>query len=409
MPTIIIGDKNWEDSILYRIDPWKILMLGTLAVVGTTISRHCFKKWSSWTRESRNVVARTIQQALKKPRSHITFNAVVFFGTSSAVPVPGHRNVSSMGIIVSSGDIIMVDCGEGTQQQVMQSSVRSSKIKAIFLTHLHGDHFYGIFGLLHSVNISAVRTEPMRIVGPRGVEEVVRTVIDKTGGWTGFPLLFYELEHSVKAETLPFSISGVSVLAIPLSHRIRTYGYIFEELERPGTLDGEKANSLGARGAQLGQLKKGNVVITESGTKIDPKDVLGPPVPGVRIAILQDSDSEKSSALAKEPCMGIDVLIHEATYHDDFREKAHEYGHSTAKMAAEFASSCKAKQLVLTHISCRYRTSPSKDQLDVKLLVDEAQSAFDGEVILAEDFMWLSSKRNKTTGRTSFEPCYKFT
>jgi len=407
MPAIIIGDKNWEDSILWRIDPWTVLMLGTLAVFGTSMSRHCLKKWALWTRaSSKKVVVRTIQQSLKKPRSPITFNAVVFFGTSSAVPVPGQRNVSSMGIVLSSGDIIMVDCGEGTQHQVMQSSVRSSKIKAIFLTHLHGDHFYGIFGLLHSVNVSAARTEPMLIVGPRGVEFIVRTVIEKSGGWSGFPLLFYELEHSAKAEVLPFNIKGVSVQAIPLSHRIPTYGYIFEELERPGTLDAQKANSLGARGAQLGELKNGKVVITEDGTRINPEDVLGPPVPGVRIAILQDSDAEKSSALATEPCRGVNVLIHEATFHSELRENALEWGHSTAKMAAEFARSCKAAQLILTHISCRYRTSPSKDQLDVKLLVDEAKGVFDGEVILAEDFMWLSSKRNKRTGERTFQPCY---
>jgi len=407
MPTIIIGDKNWEDSTFYRLDLWIVVMLGTLFLFGTSISRHCLKNWAPWMRKSSKWARLTsIQQSLKKPRSHISFNAVVFFGTSSAVPVPGHRNVSSMGVILSSGDVIIVDCGEGTQHQIMQSSVRSSKIKAIFLTHLHGDHFYGIFGLLHSVNISATRTEPMLIVGPKGVEFLVTTVIENTGGWSGFPLLFYEFDQSAKAELLPFNILGVSVQAIPLSHRVPTWGYIFEEFERPGKLDVQKANSLGARGAQLGQLKNGNVVTTESGIRIDPKEVLGPSVPGIRIAILQDSDAEKSSALALEPCKGVDVLIHEATYHSEFREKALEYGHSTAQMAAEFARKCKAGQLVLTHISCRYRTSPNKDQLDVKLIVNEAQSVFKGEVVLAEDFMWLSSCRNKTTGKRAFEPCY---
>jgi len=149
-------------------------------------------------------------------------------------------------------------------------------------------------------------------------------------------------------------------------------------------------------------------VITESGIRIDPKEVRGPSVPGVRIAILQDSNAEKSSAVALEPCKGVDVLIHEATYHSEFREKAVEYGHSTAQMAAEFSRNCKARQLVLTHISCRYRTSPMKDQLDVKLLMDEAQRVFEGEVILAEDFMWLSSHRNKTTGKRTFQPCYAY-
>jgi len=407
MPTIIIGDKNWEDSTLYRIDLWTVVMIGALVLFGASMSRHCLKNWAFWTRRwSKNARVKTIQQSLGKPRSHITFNAVVFFGTSSAVPVPGHRNVSSMGIVLSSGDVIIVDCGEGTQHQIMQSPLRSSKIKAIFLTHLHGDHFYGIFGLLHAVNISATRTEPMLIVGPKGVEFLVRTVIEKTGGWSGFPMLFYEFEQSTQAEIIPFNILGVSVQAIPLSHRVPTWGYIFEELERPGTLDAQKANSLGARGAQLGQLKKGRVVTTESGIRIHPKEVLGPPTPGVRIAILQDSDAEKSSALALVPCKGVDVLIHEATYHSELREKALEFGHSTALMAAEFARKCKAGKLVLTHISCRYRTSPNKDQLDVKLLVDEAQSVFEGEVILAEDFMWLSSCRNKTTGKRNFEPCY---
>merc|ERR1719336_2747596 len=136
------------------------------------------------------------------------FKKIVFLGTSSAVPRPGFRNMSSMAIVFSTGRWVMIDCGEGTQHQLLMSPLSPAKLDAIFVTHLHSDHVYGIFGLLHTIGMGGDREEPLLIVGPPGIRRMVMGVLNASGGWHAYPLRFRELTDRKQAETLPRDLLG---------------------------------------------------------------------------------------------------------------------------------------------------------------------------------------------------------
>ncbi|KAF4659641.1 Zinc phosphodiesterase ELAC protein 1 [Perkinsus chesapeaki] len=317
------------------------------------------------------------------------FEQVVFLGTSSGVPQPGRRNVSSLVITLRTGRSILVDCGEGTQHQLMLSKVKLTKVDDIFITHLHGDHCYGIFGLLHSCCMGE-RTEPITVYGPRGIKTMIETVFALSGGWSGYELRVVELDPEQHSH---FTINSgdVTVDACPLKHRLPTLGYVFTEPDKPGALNAALAAQMGARGPQFGELKEGRDVTLTDGTVIRAVHVLGKTTKGRTIAVLQDTcDSSEALPYLNQP----DLLIHECTYHDKMREKAIEFGHSTAAMAGEFASLCGAKVLALTHFSPRYN-DPDPNAVDspsVSDLRDEAgtRAGPATEVFAAEDFMALT-------------------
>merc|ERR1719419_320861 len=349
----------------------------------------------------RKYVAPLRQQPRKKPRLIPTrsfFSRLVFFGTSSASPLPGVRNVSSLGIQLDSGDIFIVDCGEGTQCQLMRSTLKTSRIKAILFTHLHGDHCYGIFGLIKMLSHNG-RKEPLWIVGPVGIKRMVLTVLYCSGGWNvdeggRFRLVFHELparnKQVIKLEETDDYLPGLTINCAPMRHlSMPTYGYVIHASKKQGKLDGKKARELGAEGKQLGMLKNGKDVTLESGVIIKSVDVLGIPTKPRGIAILLDT-SDASSAL--ELSQDIELLIHEATYDDTFREKAVAHGHSTGAMAAEFANRCGAKRLVLTHFSCRYRSCGTPGLPQVTDLQKEASKVAKCPVSVACDFKSFSGK-----------------
>lgn len=306
---------------------------------------------------------------------------IVFLGTGSAVPVPGQRNMSSLAVTSTTGASILVDCGEGTQHHLKVSTlVRSSRIEAILLTHLHGDHCYGIFGLLSTMAMEG-RREPVVIAGPAGLKNMVEAVFRGSGGWRSeetFRLEFLEIPNSgtpdgedlmepegtgfardrcIRAKPVNLGVwAGLTITAVPLVHGLPDWGYVMRESDRPGNLDAEKAISLGvpAKSPLLGKLKKGEVVELPDGRTVRPEEVVGPTLPGRTIAVLQDT-SDASGALSA--CRNADCVIHEATFEAAMEEEAISKGHSTSTMAARFAAACGAKRLVLTHFSARYSTS----------------------------------------------------
>ncbi|CAJ1423241.1 unnamed protein product [Effrenium voratum] len=339
---------------------------------------------------------------------------VQFLGTGSAVPVPGQRNMSSVAIMLNTGAAILVDCGEGTQHQIKVSTMlKLSRVEAILLTHLHGDHCYGIFGLLQSAAIEG-RKDPMLLMGPQGLRDMVMTILSASGGWFAeetFPIECHEIpstgaggedlvgpgsgprrmgfhpERCKRAEAHLLEAAGLKIQAVPLVHGMPDWGYVLTEQDRPGKLDAVKARELGvpANSPLLGQLKQGKKVTLPDGSEVLPCQVLGPPIPGRTIAVLQDT-SDASSAI--EACQHAACVVHEATFEASMEKEAVAKGHSTSAMAAHFAAACGAKRLVLSHFSARYaRSSDVDSQVDpAEKLGEEAREILgDVPVTVAQD------------------------
>ena len=258
-------------------------------------------------------------------------SSVSFLGTSSAQPVPGKRNMSSLVIATEAGSGIMVDCGEGTQHQLMRSmDVKVTKISAIFITHLHGDHCYGLFGLLSTLALNG-RSLPLPVLGPVGVKEMVMTVLRLSGGEElSYPLFIHELDATrhhdltIDLSIAPHAAERLFVHASPLSHRVPTLGYVVGELARPGGLDSAKAMALGAKGSALGRLKRGDDVVLDDGRTIRALDVLKAPPVRRAVCVLQDTmqsdEAEQYLTSASFPCQ-LALLIHECTYDDSLAEQ----------------------------------------------------------------------------------------
>lgn len=332
--------------------------------------------------------------------------------------------MSSLAVLLTSGAAIMVDCGEGTQHHIKASTfLKTSKLDAILLTHLHGDHCFGLFGLLTTM-ASDGRKEPVLLVGPEGLRQMVDATLSPAGGWKpeeSFPLVFRELpsstvdgdlrgldgrgflsEHCQTASPVCLGeCAGMKLQAVPLVHSVPDWGYVLTEPDRPGALDFARAVELGVprKSPMLGQLKNGKTVVLESGATISPEQVLKPAVLGRKIAVLQDTSDSRA---AVEPCRGAACVIHEATFEQCFTEDALAKGHSTSTMAADFAAACGAKRLVLTHFSARYSISSTGTSSDdpADKLGEEARTHLgpDGPpVVVARDFMVLR-------GDKDFEP-----
>lgn len=312
---------------------------------------------------------------------------VTFLGTSAAMPLPGKRNVSALAVSTSLG-AILVDCGEGTQHQLALCTVlRSTQVKAICITHLHGDHCFGIWGVIASMNMEGRKTE-LHIVGPPGIRELVETVLRLGGGWDAndnFPLLFTEV--SKISDNFCGVFAGLEVCVYPMVHTLEAFGFVLKEPTEMGRLDAAKAAALGCPKHCFAKLKNGDDVHVD-GIVIASKDCVGPSRMGRAVAILQDTCD---ASAAREACWEADLVIHECTFEQCMQTKAIEKGHSTSHMAGEFAASVHAKSLCLTHFSARYQD----DQLES--LVEEAKQCCSCPVIAARDFMVLD-------GTNSFSP-----
>ncbi|XP_053556382.1 zinc phosphodiesterase ELAC protein 1 [Bombina bombina] len=352
---------------------------------------------------------------------------VTFLGTGSAYPSPS-RGASAV-VFRTEGECWLFDCGEGTQTQFMRSSLRAGKITKIFITHLHGDHLFGLPGLLCTVSLQLGSTppkQPVDIYGPVGLRDFVYRSLEVSNSQLVFPYHVHELvpsqdqcpEEEFKVSSIVnkendeaieetgrtiymdsedrsyilFKSDQFTVKAFKLFHRIPSFGFVIEERERPGKLNMEKLRALGVQpGPICGKLKNGANVLLENGLTVSPSDVLEDPLPGRKICILGDC----SGIVAEESvklCYEADLLIHEATLDDEQIDKAKEHGHSTPKIAAEFAVLCKAKKLVLTHFSQRYKPPGliTEGDEDVTVLKKQAESILiNQEVILAEDFMTI--------------------
>ncbi|CAF0734895.1 unnamed protein product [Didymodactylos carnosus] len=338
---------------------------------------------------------------------------LVFLGTGSNNPTP-HRGASSLALR-QNGLVYLFDCGEGTQIQLMKSNLKFGRITKIFITHLHGDHLFGLSGLLCSLSSGMTKNQhendgtetesqdvapSVILYGPLGLRKYVETTLSLSSSKLVFKYDIYELipnpddgiilsqddtdvlfkdsqTKTVSAEFIsdPSHEKGgyyqyhlstddnCNVYAVSIKHRLPTYGFIIIENNLPGKFDIQKLQK--EHGLKPGpfcsKLKAGEQVTLESGLVLKPEEFVGPSRTGRKIVILGDC----SNAMNIIPlAMNCDILVHEATHDDTLKEKAIEFGHSTPSMAADVAEKCNAKCLLLNHFSQRYRPVKQEGKLD---------------------------------------------
>jgi ribonuclease Z len=300
---------------------------------------------------------------------------VTFLGTSSGTP-SRNRNVSAIGLqLVQQGKLWLFDCGEGTQHQVLHSPLRLSQLERIFITHLHGDHLYGLPGLLASRSLAAGASTPVTIYGPNGLSEFLRVVFERSQTRPGYPIRVEVLRPGAVYEDNEFEVT-----CMPMAHRIESFGFAVAEKTQPGHFNVEQAMALGiAPGPVFGQLKRGETVVLPDGRTIDGATLVGPPLNGRKLVYAGDTgETPRAVELAQDA----DLLIHEATYLSADAELALRGAHSTAALAARVAKEAGVKTLVLTHISPRYDTDAGSRLPE---LLAEAQAIFPN-TYLARDF-----------------------
>jgi len=287
---------------------------------------------------------------------------VIPLGVGSAIPTKT-RHLSGT-IVRREGRMVLFDCGEGTQLQILRGDLARGKLDAICITHLHGDHIYGLPGLITTLALLE-RTDPLTIIGPGGVQAMIEAMPGLNPGGGSFEIRYTELARDLAHETV-FEDAHITIEARPIEHRTFCVGYRYAEKTRPGSLDGDAARAAGiTEGHQFEALKQLQPVTLDDGTVVQPDGLVGPPRPGGVFAYVLDTmPCEGGRQLAE----GADLVLHEATFTDEYADRAVQVGHSTARQAATIARDASAKRLLLTHFSARYaETTP---------LVDEAREVF---------------------------------
>ncbi|RAP46986.1 MAG: ribonuclease Z [Methanosphaera sp. rholeuAM6] len=301
---------------------------------------------------------------------------LTFLGTASAIPTKTRNHAS---IVLKIYDrTVLFDCGEGTQKQIMEAQVSPMKIDDIYITHLHGDHILGLPGIIQSLAFRG-RTRPLNIYGPQGISELI-THIKNLGYYTiSYELMVHEIEGD---DVVIYQQNNFLIRAMKMKHTITNYAYKIEEIKQPKFLR-DKAIELGVPpGPLFGKLQDGNPVIID-GHEILPEQVLGPPRSGVKLVYSGDTiPQENMIYFAKD----VNVLIHEATFSNEYKEKAIENGHTIAEDAALIAKNANVQQLILTHLSNRYTSSETLEK--------EAKAIFENTVY-AEDMMTIIVENNK--------------
>ncbi len=305
---------------------------------------------------------------------------ITFLGTSSGVPTLT-RNVSSLALKLSQkAEVWLFDCGEGTQHQLIKSTIKSSQIRKIFITHMHGDHIYGLPGLLATLGLSG-NSKGIDIYGPSNLKNFISSALKNSYCKISFPLKFFEVENSAQTNTNLFEDELMEVKCTSLKHRLPAFGYRVNEKDKPGQFNLEKAKKLNIpEGPIYGRLHSGQRVKLEDGRILNGSDFCGEPRKGESFVYCTDTIFSKR---AVELSKNVDLLVHESTFSDKDEEMAFEKLHSTTIMAAKTALLSNAKKLVLTHISPRYTPKSLVKPID---LLNEAKQIFPN-TFLAKDFL----------------------
>ncbi|KRM62396.1 ribonuclease Z [Paucilactobacillus vaccinostercus DSM 20634] len=273
---------------------------------------------------------------------------IEFLGTGAGSPSK-QRNVTSIALklLEERNAIWLFDVGEATQHQILRTTIRPRKIEKIFITHLHGDHIFGLPGLLSSRSFQG-GNEPLTIYGPRGIEDFVKVSLRVSETKLSYPLKFVELTDG----GVIFKDKTFTVSCEKLDHKIECFGYRIVEHDHPGELKVEKLKEMNIpSGPVYGQLKAGKTVTLEDGTILDGHDFIGMPQKGRIVAILGDTRKNGNSIKLAH---NADVLVHESTFAKGEGRMARNYYHSTSAQAAQIAKTANVGRLLLTHISARY-------------------------------------------------------
>jgi ribonuclease Z len=310
---------------------------------------------------------------------------ITFLGTGSGAPSRS-RNVSSIAVnLTERGELWLIDCGEGTQHQTLRApQVRLSQLTRVFFTHLHGDHLFGIVGLLASRALAQGGQSAVTLYGPEPLSDYIRASLRASSMRFGFPV-----EIKVVKPGLVYEDDEITVTAAPVRHRIEAFAYAVEEKPRPGRFDVEAARRQGVPdGPLFGKLKAGQAVTLPDGTEVTPEGLTGPPRPGRKIVF--SGDTVFAPELV-ELAAGADLLVHEATYAEADRMLADRAHHSTAMVAATVAREAAVRMLYLTHFSPRYE---SVEGLRLDDLLAEAQAVYP-ESSLANDLLRVPVPRRE--------------
>ena len=287
---------------------------------------------------------------------------VIPLGVGSAIPTRTRHLAGTL--VRREGRSVLFDCGEGTQLQLVRGGLTRGRLDAVCVTHLHGDHLYGLPGLVTTLALLE-RTDPLTIAGPAGLEAILAAMPGLQSDWLPFDVRYVALEEGFE-HAVVYEDDDVTVEARPLDHRVFCAGFRYQEKTRPGSIDGAAARAAGVtEGWQFEALKRHETVALEDGSELGPEGLVGPPRPGGAFAYVLDTrPCEGGRRLAD----GADLVVHEATFTEDHADRAAEVGHSTARQAAEVARDAGASRLLLTHFSARYA--------DPAPLVEEARAAF---------------------------------
>lgn len=293
---------------------------------------------------------------------------LTFLGTGAACPTVD-RNVSALAV-QRKGEMILFDCGEGTQRQMMRYGVGFS-FHDIFFTHYHSDHFLGVIGLFRTMGLMD-RKEGVTLYGPKGAQRILGGALSVGIERTKFPVEIVEVKPGDRLGRGEYEIA-----VFETEHRADTVGYALVEHDRLGRFDPDRARELGIpEGPLWGKIHKGQEVALPDGRVVQPGELVGPPRPGRTVVLSGDT---RPHPAVIEAARGADLLVHEATFGEDERGRAMETGHSTAREAAVVARDAGVRQLVLTHVSARYnREAPE--------LLAEAREVFP-ECVVARDGM----------------------
>jgi len=291
-----------------------------------------------------------------------------FLGTAASRPTV-ERNVAGIAV-VREGETLLVDCGEGTQRQMMRYGI-SFTVSDVFFTHFHTDHVLGVIGLMRTLQLQG-RTEPMRLWGPRGAAKFLQRTELFGGERLGYAVQVAELEPGSEIKRDGYAIRPFAVS----HHGAPALGYALVEDTRLGRFDPDQARALGVpEGPLWGRLHHGQSVTLPDGRHIDPALLVGPPRPGRRIAITGDT---RPCDTTIEAAREADVLVHEATFAEEEAQRAADTGHSTAREAATIAERAGAQRLVLTHLSARYSQDAGELEREARAIFPRTIVARDG-------------------------------
>jgi len=303
---------------------------------------------------------------------------LTFLGTGAGMPSKD-RNVSAiiLNLLQERNSLWLFDCGEATQHQILHTKIKPRKINKIFITHLHGDHIFGLPGLLSSRSFQGGEN-PLTIFGPLGIKEYIDTCLQISETHLQYDIQIVEIKEGTIFEDDTFIVQCKQ-----LSHNMRSFAFKIIEKDQLGQLNINKLQSLGIKpGPIYRTIKEKEQIMLENGNLLHRKDFIGPPKRGKVITIFGDTTYKEEHASF---AMNSDVLVHEATFEADKEKLATNYFHSTTVQAAKLARNANVKSLILTHISSRYQLE------DMNLLAKEAQNIFPNSHI-AFDFYTFSIK-----------------